>query len=388
MRDEVFVVGVGMTRFGKFPDRSLRMLGREAVVAALADADMEPSAIGMIACGTARSGIMQGRESGVGQMVGWEVGINRVPVYNVKNYCASGSTAFNVAVMGIRSGACDIALAVGLEKMSLRSGKGRPLTSDGMEIEGDLGFTPPAYFAMAARRHMEQYGTTREQMAKVAVKNRQAAALNPVAQYRDPVTIEDVLAARPVVAPLGLLDCCPTGDGAAAAVLVSGRVLERLSRSRAVKVAASVLGTGIYEPVKDLTTLDLDVAAAKQAYEQAGLGPDDVQVAEVHDAFTIAELIHYEDLGFCAKGDGGRLVDEGVTALGGRLPVSPSGGLLTKGHPLGATGIAQIVEVVTQIRGEAGARQAGRPRVGLTHVSGGFQEGDFATSTITILVDA
>lgn len=328
---------------------------------------------------------MQSRESGVGQMVGWELGISEIPVYNLKAYCATGSTAFNVAYMALAGGFHDVALVVGLEKMSDRGEKGRTLTSDGVEIERDLGFTPPILFAAAARRHMEKYGTTREQIAMVAVKNRSVAQHNPIAQYRDSVTVEDVLASKPVAEPLQLLDCCPTGDGAAAAVLMSAAAVKRFGIDQPVRVSASVVRTGTYEQTKDLTSFQLDTRSAKLAYESASLGPAEIDVAEVHDAFTIAEIIHCEDLGFCDKGDGGRLVEEGVTALGGKLPVSPSGGLLAKGHPLGATGVAQVVELTDQLRGRSGPRQVSGARVGLAQVSGGYFEGDLATSTVTIL---
>jgi acetyl-CoA acyltransferase len=382
---DVFVVGTGITRFGKFPDRSLRSLGREAALAALRSAGVAPGDIEVISCGSARSGILQARESGVGQMIGWELGINEIPVYNVKAYCASGSSAFNVAYMAVAGGFHDVALVVGLEKLSDRPGGGKTLTSDGVELEGDLGFTPPAWYASAARRHMEEFGTTREQMAMVAVKNRAAGMLNPIAQYTKPITVEDVLASRPVVGPLQLLDCCPTGDGAASVVLMSKAAAERFGHRDPVKVAASVMRTGLYEQVKDLHTFQLDVNTVARAYESAGVSPEDVNVAEVHDAFTIAEIIHYEDLGFCKKGEGGRLVEDGVTALGGRLPISVSGGLMTKGHPLGATGVAQIIEITEQLRGTCGARQVEGAKVGLAQVSGGFVEGDLATCTITIL---
>lgn len=385
MTDDVYVLGVGMTKFGRFPERSIREMGREAALGALSDAGIPKDDVNVLVCGSARTGILQGRESGVGQLVGWELGINSIPVYNVKNYCASGSTSFDVARMAIASGEHDVALAIGVEKLSSRVGKGAALTSDGMEVEGDIGFSPPAYFGMLARRHMELYGTTREQMAEVTVKNRRFAALSPYPQYRDPVTVEEVLAAKPVAEPLTLLDCCPTSDGAAAAVLASERVVDRYGRNRAVRVAASVLHSGIYEQVKDMTTFDLDVGTSKEAYERAGLGPEDVDVAEVHDAFTIAEIVHYEDLGFCAKGDGGRFVAEGNTQLGGKTAVSTGGGLLTRGHPLGATGLAQVHEVTTQLRDEAGDRQQPNARVGLTHVAGGFLEGDIATGTVILL---
>ncbi len=375
-----------MTPFGKFPDAQLQTLGRDAAYLALRDAGVPQRAIEVIACGCARSGILQGRESGVGQLVGWTLGIEGVPVYNEKAYCASGAMAFNVANMAVAGGFHDVALVVGVEQMSRRDGKGRPITSDGMQLETELGFTPPVYYALAARRHMAEHGTTREQIAQVAVKNRQAAALNPIAQYRDPITVADVLASRQVAGPLHLLDCCPTGDGAAAAVIVSDEGAARLRLTPRVRVSAAVAGTGLYrDQARDLTSFSLDESCARRAYEQAGLGPADISVAEVHDSFSIAEIIHYEDLGFCARGEGGRLVAEGVTTLGGKLPVSTSGGLLTRGHPLGATGVAQIVELTDQLRGRSGPRQVTDARVGLAHISGGFHEGDFATSGVTIL---
>jgi acetyl-CoA acetyltransferase len=383
---DVFVAGVGMTQFGKFPGATLASLGRDAGLEALRDSGVRPADVEVISCGCARSGMLQGRESGVGQLVGWELGIDEVPTYNEKAYCASGAMAFNLGFMAVSGGFHDVALIVGVERMSRRDGKGRPLTSDGMELEGELGFTPPVYYAMAARKHMESYGTTREQIAGVAVKNRRAAALNPRAQYRETITIDDVLASRSVATPLRLLDCCPTGDGGAAALLVSDDGADRLGLTPQVRVAASTVGSGRYrDQLRDLTSFSLDRMTAQRAYEMASLGPDDISVAEVHDSFSIAEIIHYEDLGFCEPGQGGRLIDDGVTALGGRLPVSCSGGLLNRGHPLGATGLAQIFELTEQLRGRSGARQVADARIGLAHISGGFHQGDFATSGVTIL---
>jgi acetyl-CoA acetyltransferase len=382
----IYLAGVGMTPFGKFADSSLATLGRDAGSQALRDAGVESRQIELIACGSARSGTLHARESGVAQLVGWELGIEGVPSYNEKGFCASGALAFNVAQMALASGSYDVALVVGVEKMSAGGGKGRPLTSDGMVLEGEQGFTPPAYYAMAARRHMEVYGTTREQIAAVAVKNRAAAQHNPNAQYRDPVTLDDVLGSKQVVYPLNLLDCCPTGDGAAAAVLVSEAGVERLGLEPTVRVAASVMGSGYYrEQARDMTSFGLDKSTSRKAYEKAGVGPSDIDVAEVHDSFSIAELIHYEDLGFCEPGTGGKLVESGETALGGRLPVNTGGGLLNRGHPLGATGVAQIVELSDQLRGRAGRRQIAGARTALAHINGGFHDGDFATSGITIL---
>jgi acetyl-CoA acetyltransferase len=381
-----YLAGVGMTPFGKFRDSTLASLGSQAGREALADAGVDPHAIEMIACGSARSGMLHARESGVGQLIGWDLGIEGVAVYNEKAFCASGAVAFNIAHMALASGAHDVALVVGVEKMSSREGAGRPLTSDGMPLEGEQGFTPPAYYAMAARRHMETYGTTREQIASVAVKNRAAAQHNPKAQYRDPITVDDVLGSKEVVWPLHLLDCCPTGDGAAAAVLVNEAGAEKLGLEPIVRVAASVIGSGFYQKQdRDMTSFSLDKSTSARAYELAEIRPSDIDVAEVHDSFSVAEIIHYEDLGFCERGSGGKLVEAGETALGGRIPVNTGGGLLNRGHPLGATGVAQIVELCDQLRGRAGERQVADARTALAHISGGFHEGDFATSGITIL---
>jgi acetyl-CoA acetyltransferase len=381
-----YVLGVGMTAFGKFPDEGLQSLGRMAALAALEDAGVRPSEVEVLACGSARSGVLHGRESGVGQLIGWELGIDGIPVYNEKAYCASGTLAFNVAYMAVAGGFQDVALVVGVEHMSRRHGRGQALTSDGMELETLFGFAPPVFYSMAAQRHACEYGTTRRQIAQVAVKNRRAASLNPVAQYRDPITVEDVLASRPVAGMLNLLDCCPTGDGGAAAVIASEEGARRLGCTPDVRIAASVVGSGRHrDPVPSMTSFELDVVTAKRAYESAGIGPSDIDVAEVHDSFSIAEIIHYEDLGFCQRGEGGRLVEDGSTALGGRLPVCPSGGLLTRGHPLGATGVAQLVELTDQLRGRCGPRQVENPRVSLAQISGGFQNSGFATSAITIL---
>lgn len=386
MVQDVYIAGVGITNFGKFADESLRSLGRTAAHAALIDAGLAPGGVEMVTCGSARSGILHAHESGVGQMIGWELGIKSVPVHNVKAYCASGSSAMNVAYMALAGGFHDTALVVGVEKMSGRPEKGKPITSDGVGIESDFGFTPPAFFAACAQEHMTSFGTTREQIAAVAVKNRQAATENPVAQYRTPVTVDEVVNSPRVAGVLGLYDCCPTGDGAAALVLMTGAAVERYGVSdRAVRIAASTMRSGEYEQIKSLTSFSLDVECARLAYESAGIGPEDVNVAEVHDAFTITEIIHIEDLGFCPKGEGGRRVAAGEFGLGGRLPVSPSGGLLTKGHPLGATGTAQITELVQQLRGQSGARQVPGARVAMAQLSGGFMESDLATSTMTIL---
>jgi acetyl-CoA acyltransferase len=237
---------------------------------------------------------------------------------------------------------------------------------------------------MGAKRYMELTGATPETFAQVAVKNRAHARFNERAQYREPLTVEQVLASPMVADPLTKLSCCPTGDGAAAAVLVSAAAARRLGLTRTVEVAATSLVSGGYRH-GDLASAEIDVRAAGGAYEQAGLGPEDLDVVELHDACTATEVMHYEDLGLCARGEGPRLIADGDTALGGRLPVSPSGGLLSRGHPLGATGLAQIVEIVTQLRGEAGPRQVEGARVGMTHCVGGFLDADLASSCVHLL---
>lgn len=382
----VGVVGVGITRFGKLEGRGLKDLGREAVVKALRDAGLSARDIQIAYCGYAMSQL-GGQATTPGQLILKEVGVTGIPVTRVENACASGASAFREAWLAIQTGLYDVALAFGVEKMT---GAPTPVTLEAMasaadiETEGVLGLTFPGVFAIIARRHMAQYGTTREQMALVAVKNHRHAALNPLAQFPFEVTVEQVIHSPPVAEPLRLYDCCPVSDGAAAAILVSEEYARRQGL-RPIWVAASVLASGTYADDLDLTTFGLTQRAAAQAYEMAGLGPDDVNLAEVHDCFTIAEIIHYEDLGFCAKGEGGALVESGATALGGRLPVNVSGGLKAKGHPVGATGVAQIVEVVEQLRGRAGARQVHGARVGLTHTMGGFTRGDGASVAVHIL---
>jgi acetyl-CoA acetyltransferase len=381
MTTGAWVAGVAMTKFGKFPELSLESLAVPAVLAALDDAGIDQRQVQAAYAGHARTGRLLGRENGVGQLVLGAAGINSIPVSGVGNFCASGSTAFREAVLAVMSGLYDVVLAIGVEKLSLRPEKGKPLTSDGMEFAGEFGFTPPAYFALIAQSYMARTGATRETFAGVAVKNRAAAAHNPYAQYREPVTIEQVLAAKPVAGPLGLLDCCPTGDGAAAALLMSEAAARRYGKGRSVPVLATSLLSGFGNPVES-GSFEVDRRAASIAYDQAGIAPESVDLAEVHDAFTATEVIHYEDLMLCAEGDGPGMVADGVTALGGKLPVSTSGGLLSKGHPLGATGIAQVYEIVTQLRGEAGSRQVDGARIGLAHCAGGFIDNDVACSAV------
>ena len=376
MRD-VFVVGSGMIRFGRYPERLLEDLAGEAVLAALADSGIDPGRIGMAVFGHSQGGRV------AGQRVLRELGLTGSSILNVENACAGGGTALHVGWMAVASGLHDVALVVGMEKMQ----RGLIPPNPG-EYEAVLGKTLPAKYALRARKHMARYGLTAAQLALVSVKNHRAGALNPNAHYQKEVTLEEVLASRPVAEPLTLLQCCPTTDGAAAVVIAGGEAARGVRRS-VVRIAATTLKSGMYRnTLKDPLSSDDDVATrtGAAAYEMAGLGPADVDVAEVHDAFTIGEILAYENLGFCPRGQGGRLVEEGVTSLGGRLPVNPSGGRLSLGHPLGATGVAQVVELTRQLQGRCGPRQVAGAKVALAYVVGGSIPGiGSGASTVHIL---
>ena len=365
MRD-VFIIGTGIVPFGRYPDLLLEDFAKEAVTEAVGDAGLGARRFDMAVFGHSNGGRV------AGQRVLRELSLTGMPILNVENACAGGGTSLHVGWMAIASGLHDLALVVGMEKME----RGLIPPNPG-EYESFLGKTLPAKYALRARKHMQRYGLTIDQLAQVSVKNHFAGALNPNAHYQQEVTLEEVLASRPIAEPLTLLQCCPTTDGAAALVIASADVADQLGR-RGVRIAASVLKSGIYRNSStDATASDDDLAerAAAAAYEMAGLGPRDIDVAEVHDAFTIGEILAYENLGFCERGEGGRLVDDGVTALGGRLPVNTSGGRLSMGHPLGATGVAQVVELTRQLQGRAGARQVPRARIALAHVQGGSTPG-------------
>lgn len=381
MRD-VYIIGVGMTLFGKHPDRSLRSLGFEACLNAIRDAGITPKEIEAGYCGNALAPAIQG-ETGVGQNVFWEVGIKGIPIVNTENACASGSTALREGWMAIAGGFHDTVIVAGVEKTVMP--KGTMLNVGAAELENQLGEVFPGYFALVAQKHMERYGTTREQLAKVSVKNHFHGMLNPYAQFQKRLSLEEVLNSPMIADPLTLYSCCPNSDGAAALILCS-RKKTRNTHGRLVRIAASVLTTGTYENQRDITYWESEKRAAKEAYQIASLGPEDLDVVEVHDAFTISEIIHYEGIGLCPPGEGGHLIDEGATELGDRIPVNPSGGLLSKGHPVGASGVAQVVEIVWQLRNEAGKRQVKNARVGLAQIMGGNKEGDARACTVHILV--
>jgi acetyl-CoA acetyltransferase len=307
----------------------------------------------------------------VGQRILQEIGQTGIPVVNVANACATGSTAFREAWLAVASGEHEVAMAVGVEQMGKMGLLGAPSGGDRIRTEGVVGSgLMPAVFAQAGMEHMRRWGTTVEQFAKVAVKNHGHSVKNPLSQYQVEMSLEDVLAACMVAYPNTLYMCCPTGDGAAAAVVVSAPKARQLGAR--VKVLASVLTSDPWSE-RDLTLPDVNTLtrqAAAKAYERAGLGPDDLDLVELHDCFATAELLHYENLRLCKDGEAGRLIDEGTTAHGGRIPVNVSGGLLSKGHPLGATGVAGVFEIASHLRGSAGARQVEGAKVGLTHVIG------------------
>jgi acetyl-CoA acyltransferase len=372
---DVYVIGVDMLRFGRFPHRTVPNLGAEAALNALDDAGLTIRDIQALWCGN-----LYQASAMVGQRVLREIGMTGIPVVNVANACATGATAFREAWMSIKAGQFDLTLAVGVEQMGkglLGKGLAEGLGSAYFEPEGLIGSdTTPAMFSLIGIEHARRYGTTFAQFAKVSVKNHHHATLNPKAMYRMETPLEQVMASEMIAYPNTKLMCSVNVDGAAAAVLASESAVRRLGiMDRAIRVRASAMSSDPFDQ-RDLATTDFNMVTAlgaRTAYEQAGLGPEDMDLVELHDCFATAELVHYENLGLCAAGQAGAMVDSGDTELGGRIPVNVSGGLLAKGHPLGATGLANIYEVVTQLRGEAGARQVEGARLGLTHVVGGAQ---------------
>ncbi len=363
---DVYIVGVDMIRFGRFPDRTVPNLAAEAALLALDDAGLTIMQIQALFCGNL------GQAGGmVGQRLLAEIGQTGIPVTNVANACATGATAFRDAWMSIKAGVYDLVLAVGVEQM----GKGLLGGGQGVSTEGLIGSgTMPAMFSHIGMEHSRKYGTTFAQFARVSVKNHWHSTMNPKSMYRKETPLQEVMAAEMIAYPNTKLMCSVNVDGSAAAVLASESKVKQLGlMDRAVRVRASELSSNPFAE-RQLAMPDFSAAtrlAAKNAYEHAGVGPQDINLIELHDCFATAELVHYENLGICADGEAGKLIDSGDTQLGGRIPVNVSGGLLSKGHPLGATGIANIYEVSTHLRGAAGERQVEGARLGLTHVVGG-----------------
>jgi acetyl-CoA acetyltransferase len=365
---DVYILGIDMIRFGRFPERNVPSLGAEAVQLALKDADLTIHDMEAL-----YSGNLMQASGMVGQRILQEIGQTGIPVTNSSNACATGATAFREGWTAIKAGIYDLVLVVGVEqlgKMGLLGGGGG---GRGIPKEGLLGSqTMPAVFAEAGQEHARKYGTTFEQFAKVSVKNHEHSVKNPKSMYQKETPLEMVMNSEMIAYPNTKLMCSVNVDGAAAAVLASERKMRELGSGRAVRVAASVLTSDPFTE-RDLVMPDINTCtrrAAKQAYEMAGVGPEDLDLVELHDCFATAELLHYENLGLCGDGEAGKLIDERETCHGGRIPVNVSGGLLSKGHPLGATGVANIYEVSTHLRGEAGARQVEGAKTGLTHVIG------------------
>jgi len=408
MKLNAIVAGVGMTRFSRMMDRGLKSIAAEAIEAALADAGLGKDDIQAAWMSNAAAGVLNGQECIRGEVMLRGIGMGRLPVVNVENACASASTAFNQAAAMVSAGLYDVVLACGAEKMYLEDKakvfgafmgavdvenlasiiaqlQKSAAASGAKEASQSAGKNRSMFmdiYAAAARSHMARYGTTAEHFAMISAKNSYHGSLNPRAQFREALSVAEVLASPMIAEPLTRPMCSPIGDGAAAVVIVSERKARELGLKNSVRVLSSVLRSGWDH---DIGEEGLSEVCASEAYEEAAVGPEDLSLVELHDASAPAELMAYESIGLCKKGDGGRLIAEGATKLGGRIPVSTSGGLLRKGHPIGATGIAQIVEITEQLQGRSGARQVAGARLGLCHNGGGNIGVDAAAQCVTIL---
>ncbi|MDE0701507.1 MAG: thiolase family protein [Acidimicrobiaceae bacterium] len=383
--DSVWILGTNMTRFGRYPDQDVVDLAAEASMAALQDGNVTIHDMDVLAAGS-----LFNASTGMGQRIQKQIGQTGIPVFNVTNACATGATALRTVYLSIKAGEADMGLAVGVEqmgKMGLLGGAGTKKEKKVFEPSGRYGAVTgidgyigtegmPGVFAQAGMEYANDYdGVGFEQFARVAYKNHLHSTLNPLAQYRKEFSMEEIMTSPTMSYPNTLLMCCPTGDGAAAAVLVSGQRLKSMPlgvRRRAVKISASVLTSDPYtessQVQPDVNTLTRNAAA--KAYETAGVGPEDLDLVELHDCFATAELIHYDNLGLCERGTAGDFIDSGAPFRDGTTPVNVSGGLISKGHPIGATGVANVYEVTTHLRGEAEDRQIPDAKVGLAHVIG------------------
>ena len=407
----IYIAGIALTVFGRHLERSLQDLAGEALQGALKDAGCTVQDVGAAYYAGITNGPLQGQFAIPGQVVLSKIGIEGIPIFNIDNGCAAGSSAVHLAIQGLRAGATDVALAIGCEKMNIAD-KLKALTvmeagwdvsraeqnyemlikmGEGVEVppgsESDKPYSKfMSIYAAMCRYHMKTFGTTQRQIAAVAAKNHGHSVHNPLSQFRKAFSIEQILAAPPITYPLTLPMCAPLSDGSAAAILCTEDGLKRIGadKSRCIKVAASVIRS-FSNRRYDQPELHLARLAADQAYEIAGLGPKDMHVAEVHDAAAMGEIIQSENLGFVPLGEGGPAAERGDFALGGRLPINPSGGLESKGHPLGATGIGQLFELVTQLRGEAGARQVPGASNAIQENGGGMVGVEEAAVAIHIL---
>lgn len=404
MKHDAIIAGIGMTQFGKHLDRSLSDLSQEAIRQAITDAGVSADDIQAAWAGNAAGGLITGQVCIAGQTALRGMGIGHIPVVNVENACATASTAFQQACTMVTFGLYDVVLAFGVEKLhheersriqqvfegctdieavdQLRDYLVEDGDEDAAAAQGGRQSIFIDIYARIARDYMKQSGATVRDFAAVSAKNSRHGALNPLAQYRDVMSVEDVLAARMVSDPLTLPMCSPIGDGAAAAIVVSPKAAARLGIRKPVRVRSSVLASGCDRSEGEASFTEV---TSKAAYEAAGIGADEVHCVELHDAAASAELTQYETLGLCGPGEGPALLASGATTLGGRVPVNTSGGLMRKGHPVGATGLAQIAELTRQLRGEAGARQVEGAQVGLAANGGGFLRGDTAAMVITLL---
>lgn len=388
MRD-VIVSGIGMTNFGKFLDRNNKSLAEEAVGAALKDAGITPDQVDQVLYGNSAAGVITGQEMIRAQAALRDTGLDGAPMFNIENACASSSSAFHLAWLMIASGQAECAIVVGSEKMTHEDkAVSFKAFAGGVDIDEPLpeGFTAGSgsifmdIYAVKSRKFLAANGGTAEDFAQVVVKSRHAGSLNPIAQFRQETTVEEVMQSRTISDPLTLFMCSSIGDGATAIVLTSEDFAKNLDTPN-IKVRASAVVSAKAHDTKELVA----VTASRKAYEIAGIGPDDLDVVELHDATAPAELIHYENLGLCAPGEAVKLLRSGDTAVGGRLPVNPSGGLMSRGHPIGATGAGQIIELVQHLRGTAGARQTEGAKVALAENNGGQLAGDSAVAVVTIL---
>ncbi len=369
MAKKVAVVGIGHSKFGKRPDVTIRELAHEAVFPALEDAGLSAQDIDAVVVGVA--GDEFAAQGSCAAVINDYIGMQGKPLYRVEAACATGSAAVRTAWALINSGLAETVLVVGAETMTH---VGTPRATELMAKAGDtrweypFGVTFPAFYALMATAHMHQYGTTREQLSMVSVKNHKYGAMNPYAHLRKEITLEEAMKSVMICYPLNLYDCCLISDGAAAAVLASEEKAKKLTDTPVWIIGLGAASDNMMIAEREsLTSLKATRLAAEQAYKMARIKPEEIDVAVVHDCFTIAEIMAYEDLGFCKKGEGGKFIEEGQSYIGGKIPVNIDGGLKSKGHPLGATGVSMTVEITRQLRGEAGKRQVEGAEIGLSH---------------------
>lgn len=381
MPQEVVVVATGMVPFARRIEGSVDTIAAQAILSLFRSSGISPSVIGEAYVGTAKGGSL------IGQRALRFAGVaSGLPIYNVENACASSAVAFNLAYRSVGIGDTDAALVVGVDQLS-SLGKGSLPVQD-TEWDGHNHINNPAIYAMRAQRYMYETGATPEDLAAVSVKSRAFASDNPFAQHRSPTTVDEVLASRPVADPLTLFQCSPKSDGAAAVVIMGRDYADSLGLTGPTVLASEVRSGEFSMQERDITKPDITKRTAGAAFERAGVGPTDLDVVELHDAFTIAELLYTEELGLCADGDGPHFLASGSSSSldAGGTVVNPSGGLLSRGHPIGATGAAQIIELTHQLMGTAGVRQKSGARVGLAHVTGGGASGfDNGACAVTVL---